>query len=238
MRQEMMMSSAEFTRDRKAAWCAGLPALLFVIVIAHHPVPGVDRTASVDGLSAAIARIAVQNATFHAGVLLMLSAQAIGLWSFAGRLGLDRLLVRTGAFFYGISTLSLFLAGIVDGFATPLLGHMCSDEPARCANALTTSLSVEFTWIQAFTKVGLATQALGLAFWSAALALGWQGRSRLAGVFGLLIALLPLVALLTTDASLGPARLALLIAPGCVWTFGAAIFLWRGALLGPTRKPG
>jgi hypothetical protein len=232
----MMMRSEEFIRDRKAAWCVGLPALLFVVVIAHHPVVGLDRTASVDELSAAIARISLRNAAFHMGVLLMLSAQTIGLWSFAVRLGLDRLLVRSGAFFYGISTGLLFLAGIVDGFATPLLGHICTGDSAGCSGALTTSIYIEFTWIQAFTKLGLTMQALGFAFWSIALVFSCHGRPRLAGVGGFVIALVPVAALLTTNAALGPGRLAFLIAPGCIWMFGAAMFLWSGALIEPTRK--
>jgi len=230
------MRSEEFTRDRKAAWCVGLPALLFIVLIAHHPVVGLDRTASVDELSAAIARISLRNAAFHMGVLLLLGAQTIGLWSFVLRLGLNRLLVRSGAFFYGISTGLLFLAGIVDGFATPLLGHICTGDSAGCGGALTTAIYIEFTWIQAFTKLGLTMQALGFAFWSIALVFSWHGRPRFAGVGGFVIALVPVAALLTSNAALSPGRLAFLIAPGCIWMFGAAMFLWRSAFIEPTHK--
>jgi hypothetical protein len=229
------MTADELIRDRSAAWCVGLPALLFVAVIAHHPVLGVARNASVDELVAGVSRIAPANAAFHAVVLLMLSAQAIGLWSFADRLGLDRIVVRSGVFFYGVSTLLLFIAGTVDGFATPMLGHGCQVDATRCAGALAAALSTEFAWIQAFTTVALGMQAIGLACWSAALALGWQGRTRLAGLSAIPVALVPLALLVSTDAVIGPGRLVVLVSSGCVCTFGAAVLLWTGALTAPRR---
>ncbi len=225
------MTAKELTSDRHAAWCVAVPALLFIAVISHHPVLSVSRNASVDEVVAGVSRIATTNAAFHAVVLLMLSGQAIGLWSFADRLGLDRIVVRSGVFFYGTSTLLLFIAGTVDGFATPMLGYGCgAADPARCAGALAAALSTEFAWIQAFTKVALGMQALALACWSTALALGWKGRTRLAGLLGILIALVPLVLLISADVAIGPARLVLLISSGCVWTCGAAVILWTGAL--------
>ena len=223
------MRSKELTRDRQAAWCIGLPAVLIVAVILHHPVLGVARNASTDELLAGVSRVAVTNAAFHAAVLLMLSLQAIGLWSFVERLGLDSLLVRAGVFFYAVSTMLLFMAGTVDGFATPMLGLGCNGSSANCAAIVATGISIESGWIQAFTKTGLSMQALGTACWAATLALTHRGAWRRGGMIGLLVALAPIAQLASNDAAIGPGRLASLLASGCVCMLGAAMFLWTGA---------
>jgi hypothetical protein len=164
-----------------------------------------------------------------------LSLQAIGLWSFVERLGLDGIAVRAGVFFYGISTILLFMAGIVDGLATPALGLGCNSSPANCAGIVATAISIESGWIQAFTKTGLAMQALGIVCWAAALSFAWRGAWRVAGVLGLVVALVPLVQLVSNDVTIGPGRLASLIASGCVCMLGAAIFLWTGAAVSARR---
>jgi hypothetical protein len=132
-------------------------------------------------------------------------------------------------FFYAVSTVLLFMAGTVDGFATPMLGLGCSVSSANCAVSVATGISVESGWIQAFTKAGLSMQALGSACWAATLALTRRGAWRLGGLIGLLFALAPIVQLATNDATIGPGRLAALMAPGCVCLLGAAVFLWTGA---------
>ena len=223
------MRSNELTRDRQAAWCVGLPAVLFVAVVLHHPVLGVARNASTDEILAGVSRMAVTNAVFHAGVLLMLSVQAIGLWSFVERLGLDSLWVRAGVFFYAISTVMLMMAGTIDGFATPMLGVGCNGSSANCAVIVATGISVESGWIQAFTKTGLSMQALGTACWAATLAFTRRGSWQLGGLIGLLVALAPIVELATSGAAVGPGRLASLMSSGCVCMLGAAVFLWTGA---------
>jgi hypothetical protein len=230
------MSSRQLTRDRQAAWCIGLPAVLFVAVILHHPVLGVTRNASVDEILAGVSRVAVANAAFHVLVLLMLSLQAIGLWSLVERLGLDGIAVRAGVFFYGTSTILLFMAGIVDGFATPTLGFGCNGSSTNCAGIVATAISIESGWIQAFTKTGLAMQAFGIACWAATLALAMRGAWRVAGLLGFLVALVPLGQLVSNNVAIGPGRLASLIASGCVCTLGAAIFLWTGAGISPRRQ--
>ena len=72
------MTTNNFSSDRSAAWCLGLPALLFAAVLAHHPTLHMAHDASGEDMAAAVSSIAARNAAFHALVLLMLSAQAIG----------------------------------------------------------------------------------------------------------------------------------------------------------------
>lgn len=230
------MMTPDITRDRRAAALVGIPALLSIVAILHHPVVHVADRASVTDVIAGVQQIAVPNAAFHAMILLVVSAQAVGIWSLAERLGIDRLTVRAGAVFYAVSLLLLFAAGTIDGFATPLLGHGCAGDAAQCAGAFAASLSVERAWIQAFTKVGVATQALGLACWSLASIDARRRGLRAIGVVGLAVAAAPIVLLATSDALIGPQRLAMLMAFECVWSVGAALCLWT-RMLDSDRPP-
>ena len=124
---------------------------------------------------------------FHGFILLLLSVQALGLYSFVERLGLFRLWVRAGEVRHGTATVLMFVAGTFDGFVTPLLGARCENDLTSCGASLAQLLVIDWAAIQAFTRVALALQALGLLCWSIALligeraaALGWcyRGSSR------------------------------------------------------------
>ena len=218
----------EPSSDRTAALLSFVPALLSLVIALHHPVLHQGDQQSAATLSAGIGRIATANAAFHGTILLFMSAQALGLYSFAERLGLSRLWVRAGVLFYGAATILMFVPGIIDGFVTPLLGAHCAHDPSSCAN-LAGSLSIEWAVIQAFTKVALAMQALGLLCWSMALASekGWR---RWTGSAGALIAIMPILILGMMSHSIDPTRLAEVIVFEAVWTMAAAIMLWKGVL--------
>lgn len=215
--------------DRAAALLIFVPALLSLVIVLHHPVLHDAARQNATALSAGIDRIATGNAVFHGFVLLLLSAQALGLYSFAERLGLSRLWVRAGVMLYGTATVLMFVPGIFDGFVTPLLGARCANDPSFCAGGLAGSLTFEWAAIQAFTKVAFAMQALGLLCWSVALASG-DGWRRWSGGVGALLAIAPLVMLGTMTHSIDPTRLAEIIVFEALWAIAAAFTLWRGAL--------
>jgi hypothetical protein len=230
MRGATTMTTPDITRDRRAAALVAVPALLSIAAILHHPVAHVVNRASIDDVVVGVQQIAVPNAAFHAMILLIMSAQAVGIWSVAERLGFDRLAVRAGAFFYAVAVMLLFGAATMDGFATPLLGHGCAGDATQCAVVFAAWVSIERAWIQAFTTVGLATQALGLACWSLALIGARRAVHRATGVVGFGIAVAPIVLLATSDALISPHRLAMLMAFECAWSVGAAIWLWMRTL--------
>ncbi len=146
--------------------------------------------------------------------------------------------MRAGLAFYGLATILMFAPATLDGFVTPLLGARCGAASFACRSDLPASLAFEWALIQAFTKVSLAVQALGLLSWSAALALtscrGWW-----AGLVGILISLAPLAMLGTMTRPIDPHSLARIIAFESVWAIGAAVMLWsdRVALVQERRSP-
>ena len=227
----------KLSSDRAAALLIFLPALLSLVIVLHHPVLHQADRQSAAALSAGISRIATANAVFHGIILLLLSAQALGLYSFAERLGFSRLSVRAGAMLYGAATIIMFIPGIFDGFVTPLLGTMCANDPASCSGGLSGPLVIEWAVIQAFTKVALALQALGLLCWSLTL-MAEKGRRRWSGCVGTLIAIAPLVMLGAMTHSINPTRLAAIIMFEALWSMAAAIVLWVGALTADTDHGG
>ena len=223
--------------DRAAALLMFLPALLSLVIVLHHPILHEADRQSASALSHGIGRIETANAVFHGIVLLLLSAQALGLYSFAERLGLSRLSVRAGAMLYGAATIIMFIPGIFDGFVTPLLGTMRANDPASCCGGLAGSLVIEWAIIQAFTKVAFALQALGLLCWSIAL-LGEKGWRRWTGVVGAMIAIAPLVMLSAMTHSIDPTRLAEIVMFEALWSMAAASMLWSGALASDADRGG
>ena len=211
--------------ERTAAVLIFIPALLSFVMVLHHPVLRLGDTQGSAALATGIGRIASETRIFHGLILVLVAVQALGLYSFAERLGLSRLWVRAGVLFYGLSTVLMFLPGTIDGFVTPLLGSRCFGDATQCANSLAGSLTFAWAAIQAFTTIALALQALALLSWSVALALssGWQ---RWAGICGGLLAIVPLAMLGTLDRAINPFVLAEIIIFEAIWSMAAAIMLW------------
>ncbi len=211
-------------RDRVAAVLLAAPAALFVPLILHHPVLRLGHDAAPATVAAGLATMAGTNALFHGVVLAMLGVQALGLYAFAERLGLARTTVRAGVVAGALAGVLLTLAGVADGFVTPLLQRRC-DGGASCGDALLAALSFESAAIQALTTVGLAAYAIALVAWSIA----WLvARPTIVGVVALVVAALPL-ALLAQGGFIGPTRLAALLGPISLWSLVAAASLWTGS---------
>lgn len=219
--------------DRTAALLTFVPALASLVMVLHHPVLRPEDARSGAALAAGIARIAAPNALFHGAILLLLGVQALGLASVAGRLGLGRMTVRAGVLFYGVATFLLFIPGTLDGFVTPLLGARCAGSLPACSASVAGALAFEWAAIQAFTRVALALQAIGLLCWSVALA--QSPRLRWAGLAGALLAAAPLVLLGSMTHVIDPVRLGEIILFEALWAMAAAVMLWTGALAPPAE---
>lgn len=230
------------SNDRAAALLAFLPALASVFIIVHHPVLDHSDERSGAALVAGIGRIWAANAAFHGILLLLVSAQALGIYHFAERLGLWRLWARAGVLFYGLALVLMFIPAILDGFVTPLLGVRCASDPSVCGPSLVGSLNFEWAAIQGFTRAALALQSLSLLCWSMTLAFtsGWR---RWAGIGGALVAGMPLVWLATVTAALNPSNLQGMIAAEALWAMAAGVMMWNRLLppvaaRGPLSIPG
>jgi hypothetical protein len=221
--------SINLTRDRCAALLIAIPALLSIVIVQHHPVLHTAHTGQAADIVDGIGRMSTLNATVHAAILLTMAVQTIGLTAFAERLGLRRLTVRAGLLFYGAATVLLVIPATFDGFVTPLLPQRCSAVPDICFTTLTGSLMLESAIIQAFTKVALASQAIGWSCWSARLATerGWV---RWLGLAGIIVAAIPLGLIVFASTAIDPWRLTEILLGEIGWPLGAAALLWGSVL--------
>jgi hypothetical protein len=228
----MMAGSGQ---HRKADWVAaslvGLPAIVELAMILHHPVPArtIGSAAAIDPFGG-IAAVIEANRLFHAVLIMLMLGQLTGLLLLAPRLGLRRALVIAACVFCAIATILLLLATTLDGFVTFELISRCRASASGCGDAARAALAMILASVQAFTKLGLVAQSFGLAAFAGALI--QEGRNlRLAGVVGLLIALAPLT-LLVSGTYVGPALIMQILAAHALFGMGAALLLGLGCFDG------
>ncbi len=209
--------------DRRSALLAIVPTLTTMAIIAHHPVVRVVHPGAIGEIVEGVDALAGWNSAFHALILLLWAAQALGLFAFAERLGLDRTIVRAGVVLYAVSLALVFVAGTVDGFVTPVIAQHCASRPETCAS----QFGFASATIQGATRVGLGAQAIALACWSIALAT--RPKLRLVAVPGLLLSIGALAAL-APMTTIDPSRLATIALFEAAWTVGAGWLLWSGRL--------
>ena len=221
----MMNDLADDKRsNRIAALLVGLPAVLELALILHHPVPA--RTVGAAGAAdpfAGIAAVIGPNRSFHAILILLMVAQLTGLLLLARRLGLHRPLVVLGGAFFALATVLLLLATTYDGFVLFELITRCRASSRGCGEATRAALDMTLASVQAFTKLGLIAQSFGFAAFAASL-LSATGRLRLAGAAALVIALAPL-ALLAPGAYIDAALIMQILVAHAALGVGAALLL-------------
>lgn len=212
------------TPQRLASLLIGLPALLEIVLVTHHPIA--PRSSHGGASFGGIQAVMLTNLLFHALLMVILVGQTLGLLLFARRLGLGRPLVLVGLIFCGLASVLLTVAMTFDGFVTYELVSACSASPMGCTAATAESLHIVLATIQAFTKLGFGAQCLGFAALGTAM---WLPRQpiRAFALACVAVALAP-VALITAQGRLGPVQLAEILALLAVWGLCAAFVLFRG----------
>lgn len=218
---------------RRANWVAallvGLPPVVELALILHHPVPvrTIGSAATAEPFSG-IAAVIGANRAFHAVLIILMLGQLTGLLLLARRFGLDRALVVAACVFCAIATMLLLLATTHDGFVTFELISRCRASARGCDDATRAALAMILASVQAFTKLGLVAQSFGFAAFAAAL-LRSGGHLRLGALAGLLIALAPL-ALLASGVYVGAALIMQILVAHALFGTGAALLLGSGRL--------
>ena len=225
----MTDSAPDRKADGIAALLVGLPAVVELALILHHPVP--TRTIGAAGAAdpfAGIAAVIDANRAFHAVLILLMLAQLTGLLLLAQRLGLHRAPVVAGGVLCAVATILLLLATTHDGFVTFELIARCRASAGGCGEGTRAALAIVAASVQAFTKLGLVAQSFGFAAFAAAL---WRrpGRLRLAGLAGLIIALAPL-ALLASATYVGAALIMQVLVAHALFGTAAALLLGLGRI--------
>jgi hypothetical protein len=217
--------------DRKANLIAasllGLPALMELALILHHPVPA--RTTGPAGaadLFGGIAAVIGPNPHVPRGPDPADAGATDRLAAARRKWGLHRLAVIAGAVLCLAATILLLLATTFDGFVTFELISRRSASASGCGAGTRAALAMIFASVQAFTKLGLLVQSLGFAVLAATLLR--SGRPlRIAGAAGIVIALAPL-ALLASGTYVGVVLIMQILVPHALFVTGAAVLLASG----------
>jgi hypothetical protein len=217
------------TADRVAALLVGLPAVVELALILHHPVPArtIGPAGAADPFSG-IAAVIGANRTFHAVLIMLMLGQLTGLLLLARKVGLHRPLVVVGSVFCAVATILLLLATTHDGFVTFELISRCRAAAGGCGDGTRAALELILALVQAFTKLGVVAQSFGFAAFAASL-LRSGGRLRSAGAAGLVIALAPL-GLLPSGDYVGAALIMQILVAQAAFGIGAALLLGSGRL--------
>lgn len=225
----MIGSAPDRKADRVAALLVGLPAIVELALILHHPVPvrTAGTTAATDPFGG-IAAVLGANRAFHAVLILLVVAQLTGLLLLARKLGLHRAHVVAGSMFCALAAIVLLLATAIDGFVTFELISRCRASADGCGADTQAALNMIVASVQAFTKLGLVAQSFGFAALAASLLHG-AGRLRSSGLAGLAVALAPLV-LLASGTYVGPVVIMQILIAHALFAGGAAVLLGTGRL--------
>ena len=210
------------SRNRRSALLIALPAFVEVVALLHHPrlelPPGTGDVLIVDGLRG----LAVVNAAFHLGILVVLVLQTVGLWTLADSLGSHRLDVRAGLVFYVLATALFACAASIDGLATASLAQFGASAAHGGSASIIESLRSLAAAIQGFTRTGLFAQGVAMAFWSIAI----DRKNWPAALVGFAVAVGLIVSVVGNNDPIDPRRLPLALLLPAIWTVAAAAWLW------------
>lgn len=221
---------AEQRQERLAALLIGLPALLGLVLITHHPIA---RAAKGNVPLAGIKAVADANLAFHAVLMIVLVGQSVGLVLFGRALGLHRPLVLAGLVSSGLAAVMLAIAMTFDGFVTHDLIAACSASSQGCSAVAAESLRTVLAIVRAFSRIGFGVQCLGFAALSGALWVPGQ-RGRLASSSGVVLGVAP-IALMASADQMDARVLLQVLALLSAWGVCMAVVLARGTLAGRLR---
>lgn len=216
-----MHDTRPFQLDRVAGFALMGGALLAVFFMLHHP------STSSGEIGAALAELQAEGA-LSAWVHGMLIVVMIGIW-FGGygltvRLGTRQVLPPLGFLLFGLGTVAYCLAATVSGFIVPRIGSEFANSSPELMEQARGMLMLSGITNQAFANAGLIGTSAGILCWSMALAkrTSW---ARWAGVFGLIVSVLPALLLLTGQLRLHLTGMTLVVVASSAW------YLLIGALL-------
>lgn len=197
--------------------------LLEVLAMAHHP------SASTPDIAEAVrqvSRLGQLSAWVHGVVLAAMLCIAYGLLEFVRRRGWSRPWMRAGAMAYGTGVLLMIGAALVSGFVLP-------DLVALTPHASPTDLAINGQLLvlcrvlnQSCANFASIATCAGILCWSIDLARE-RGGLRLLSLLGLLVGILPAVALIAGWLRLNVHGMSEVVWLWALWNLGVAVTLVR-----------
>lgn len=162
----------------------------------------------------------------HGGFIVVLTLQAVCYAVFSGRLGLQRPAAVAGLVFFAIGTAFFCGSLLMDGLVTPAIAarYVTKPDKIESARALFILMSVMTSFLM---PIGLTFQSAAIAAWGWALTA--SGR-RAAGLFGIVLGVVMVVALVASFVMGNPlAMMAAIIATGA-WAITAGMLMIRAKI--------
>jgi len=202
--------------ERLCGALLALTAILTLVAILHHP--SLAGRHDVRQTAEAMLPLASMDRLVHGALMLLIALQTFGFALFGRSLGFNRLAVAAGLAAFAAGAVLMVIPTTLDGFVTPDLAQACLSAPERCANADAGAFRLVSIMIQDFTKVALILTAASTACWSSVLLTAGTGLRRVAGLVGLLCAVVPAGVLVFSNVVLRPDSLLWIMGSQILWT--------------------
>lgn len=200
--------------------------LLEIAAMARHPsVHSPDIAHAIEE----ILRLASLSAWVHGVLIALMLGIFYILAEFSRRRGIDRPWVRAALIAYAVGVLSMIGAALMSGF---VIGRVAA-ATAHLADAdlRTSAQLLNFCSVlnQTFANLGAILMSFGIVFWSIDL-LRTRPLPRLLGLFGLLVGMVPALALVLGGLHLDVMGMTQVVVLQALWNVGIGVLLVRGAV--------
>ena len=205
--------------------------LLAVAAMAHHPT--VARAPDLQHAIQGLALLGRTSALVHAALIGLMLVTLHCLTEFAWRRGLARPLVRGGLIAYATGVLVMIGAALVSGFVVTDVASTVAHETTGDLQIARQLLQLCGSVNQACARFGAVAMSAGIALWSLDL-LRERGIARGVGLLGIVVGLVPIVALLAGAIRLDVHGMLQVVLLQAAWNLGIAALLMRER---PGRAP-
>ena len=221
-----MTQNVSTPRSAAAGITMILCAAVSVVAVAHHP--AIEHATTAADVLAQMVRLSGVDEAVHGILIVAACGLLFGLAAFAARRGLHDDAVLAGLVAYGVGTVAVIAAALIDGFLLPAIAaRYATAPPPRPATAVQI-ITVCAAAVQIATKTWLLATSFAVLAWSFGL-LRYRGPLRVTGAGGIVSTVLVL-AVLAFSATLNPHNLGAVVVLQTLWYVAVGALMTRGEL--------
>jgi hypothetical protein len=226
MRDDTLQPAAASRQALIAGWILSVAAILEIAAMARHPSISSSHVADVVREISDVAPLA---RWVHGALLALMLIVGYGFSEFVLRRGFKRPLIRAGTIAYGAGVIAMLGAAMVSGFITTDLTafppHATPVDLQINAQLLILCRVLNQTW----AHFGALAMSGGIALWSADL-LRDNGAPRFIGVLGILVSLIPALALMFGLMHLDVPGMTAIVLLQAVWNVAVGVAMIRSRI--------
>jgi hypothetical protein len=218
--------STDARRGRAAGFTIGIATVVMVVFMVMHPTM---HTHELSGFVDEMGHAAVLNGVVHGTLMGTIAVLFLGFLGFAGCLGMRSMMVRAGLVAYGIGTVGLINAALVNGFIVPALAAKYTGVDHATLESLRPMLVLCHVVNGAFDVLGIVAFSAAVLAWSLVM-LRRSGGVRAIGALGLVVSAAPCVLLLTGNLPMNVHGFGAFVLAQGAWYVAVAVLLVRGRI--------